>query len=133
MKPTLAYALLILLISCSKSDSDDPISPTSADRTKFVGMWAGDYSCPGGGSFPDTMIIQTASGVLDFNIIIHKGFLNPDTITGELTTPNLLKVPEQTMGGAPGTAQITFQNDLLIYSQSGFGITCGGTNYALVP
>lgn len=131
MKTKLAIALLIFFISCSKSN-DEP-QPTSADRVKFVGTWAGTYTCTGFPSVPDTLTIGLGSGTLDFSIIIHVGSFNPDIVTGELTEPNLLNVPEQSMGGAPGTAQITTDGDLLIYSQSGFGITCGGTNYTFVP
>ncbi|MGH2522246.1 MAG: hypothetical protein ACRDH2_07055 [Anaerolineales bacterium] len=59
--------------------------------------------------------------------------MNPDTVSGELRNPNLITVPQQSMGGAPGTAQITYQAARLAYSQTGFGITCGGTDYAPVP
>jgi len=133
MKTTLAVALLILLASCSKPNSSEPTGPTSADRAKFVGTWAGSYSCPGGTPTPDTLVIRLGSGALDFSIIIHEEALNRDTVSGDLTGPNVISVPEQSMGGAPGTAQITSQGVLLVYSQTGFGITCDGTNYARVP
>ena len=133
MKTTLAVALFILFISCSESNSDKPTGPSSADRTKFVGTWAGSYSCLGGDPTPDTLVISLGGGALDLSIIIHVGFFNPDTVTGELTEPNLIKVPEQSMGGVLGTAQIKSQGALLTYSQTGFGITCGGTNYTRVP
>jgi hypothetical protein len=133
MKTTLAVALLNLLASCSTPSSNESTGPTSADRAKFVGTWAGSYSCLGGAPTPDTLVIRLGSGALDFSIIIHAEFVFPDTVSGDLTGPNLIKVPQQTMGGFPGTAQITSQGALLAYSQTGLGITCGGTNYARVP
>jgi hypothetical protein len=133
MKMTLAVALMILLASCSKPNSNEPTGPLSADRAKFVGTWAGSYSCLGGAPTPDTLVIRLGSGTLDFSIIIHVGYANPDTVSGNLTGPNLISVPQQTMGGFPGTAQITSQGALLSFSQTGFGITCGGTNYKRIP
>lgn len=133
MKTTLAVALLILLASCSKQNSNEPTGPSSADRAKFVGTWAGSYSCLGGAPTPDTLVIRLGSGALDFSIIIHAEYAYPDIVSGDLTGPNLISVPQQTMGGFPGTAQITSQGALLEYSQTGLGITCGGTNYARVP
>jgi hypothetical protein len=120
----------LLMASCEGNGSTEP---TSADRDKFVGTWAGSYRCPGGEPFPDTLVVSLGGGALDFSIIIHMGFANPDTVSGDLTEPNLIRVPQQSMGGAPGTARITSQGDLLAYSQTGFGITCGGTDYARVP
>lgn len=133
--PPLRYLMALapaafLMASC---DGDGSTEPTSADRDKFVGTWAGSYSCPGGNPFPDTLVVSLGGGALDFSIIIHMGFANPDTVSGDLTEPNLIRVPQQSMGGAPGTARITSQSTLLAYSQTGFGITCGGTDYARVP
>ena len=133
MKATLTVALLVLLESCSKPSSNGPTGPTSADRANFVGTWAGSYSCPGGAPNPDTLVIRLGSGALDLSIIIHVESLAPDTVSGELTEPNLISVPQQSMGGFPGTAKITYLGPLLAYSQTGLGITCGGTNYARVP
>ena len=128
-------AFVILEFSCKSSVTSGDESPklTSADRTKFVGTWAGSYSCLGGTPTADTLIIRLGNGALDFSIIIHAMFVNPDTVSGALTGLNVISVPEQTMGGFPGTAQITLQDSLLAYSQSGFGITCGGPNYRHVP
>jgi len=127
----LALPLVALLMaSC---DGDESTEPTSTDRDKFVGTWAGSYGCPGNTPVPDTLVVGLGGGALDFSIIIHMGFLNPDTVSGDLTEPNLISVPQQSMGGAPGTARITLKGALLAYSQTGFGITCGGTDYARVP
>jgi len=133
--PRLHYlAALALAVLCAAScGGDGSTEPTFADRDKFVGTWAGSYRCLGGAPFPDTLVVSLGGGALDFSIIIHVGFANPDTLSGELTEPNLIRVPQQSMGGAPGTAQITSQGALLAYSQTGFGITCGGTDYARVP
>ncbi|MGB2866964.1 MAG: hypothetical protein WBD36_00810 [Bacteroidota bacterium] len=132
---SVVVVFVILEFSCKPSvtNSDESAKPTSADRAKFVGTWGGSYSCLGGSPTPDTLIIRLGSGALDFSIIIHAMFMNPDTVSGALTGANVISVPEQSMGGSPGTAQMTFQGPLLAYSQTGFGITCGGTNYARVP
>jgi hypothetical protein len=134
MRIIIGITLLILIASCSKKDnSEESTAPTSADRTKFIGTWAGSYSCPSGTPNSDTLVILIGSGTLDFRIIIHKGTFNPDTVSGSLTESNIITVSQQTMGGFPGTAKITYQSGLLIYNQIGFGITCGGTNYTKVP
>lgn len=125
-----------VLIGCvalfTASCSDEATAPTSADRAKFVGTWAGSYACPGGGPTADTLVINLAGSALGFSIIIHVEAVNPDTVSGDLTEPNRIDVPQQTISGAPGTAQITY-GTLMAYSQTGFGITCGGTDYAKVP
>jgi hypothetical protein len=131
-RPCVAALALAVLLTAS-CGGDGSTAPSSADRAKFVDTWAGSYSCLGGAPTPDTLVIGLGGGALDFNIIIHVGSANPGTVSGDLTAPNLISVPQQSMGGAPGTAQITSQGALLAYSQTGFGITCGGTNYARVP
>jgi hypothetical protein len=128
-RPALALAAS-LTASCG---GDASTGPTAADRATFVGTWAGHYSCVGGAPAPDTLVIRLGPGALDFSIIIHVQTVNPDTVAGALTTPTVVHVPEQPMGGAPGTARITSTASLLAYSQTGFGITCGGTDYARVP
>jgi len=126
-----AFVLAALLTaSCGGNGTTEP---TSADRDKFVGTWAGSYTCPGVSPASDTLVISLGGGALAFSIIIHVGFVNPDTVSGELAEPTLITVPQQTMGGAPGTALIAYQGAQLAYSQSGFGITCGGTDYGRVP
>lgn len=126
-----ALALAALLtVSCG---GDGSTGPTSGDRAKFVGTWAGSYTCPGGAPTSDTLAISLGGSPLGFDIIIHVEAANPDTVFGELTEPNLIRVPQQSMGGAPGTAQIRSQGALVTYSQTGFGITCGGADYAKVP
>ena len=124
----------VLLVSCSDKAPTASARPTSSDRDKFVGRWAGSYVCPGI-SLPavaDTLIIALGPGALDFRITLHVGTFNPDVVTGELSAPDVINVPEQTMGGAPGTARITYTNGRLTYAQSGLGITCGGSDYLKV-
>ena len=75
------------------------------------------------------MIIAIGTADLKFSITIHSHSFNPDTVNGELTDKNFITIPEQNMGGFPGTAEITFLNNMLEYSQTGFGITCGGADY----
>lgn len=127
--PVLIGCVALVTASCS----DEATAPTSADRAKFVGTWAGQYACPGGGLTPDTLVMNLGGTPLGFSIIIHAGAANPDTVSGDLTEPNRINVPQQTMGGAPGTVQITSHGTLMTYNQTGSGITCGGTDYAKVP
>ena len=87
--PKTIYLLLIMAVSlfCA-CDRDNPASsssendPTSADREKFIGNWAGSYGCPAIGvpAVPDTMIIAFGSGDLGFSITIHAHAFNPDTV-----------------------------------------------------
>ena len=118
---------ILVLNTCEDSKNDDDDQLQSEDREKFVGNWAGTYEC--GVSVPDTMFIWLGASELDFNIVIHAHAMNPDTVSGELSTLNVITVPEQSMGGYPGTAKVTYSNGNLSYSQTGFGMTCGGTNY----
>lgn len=117
----------ILFGACGGDDG--PTGPSSTDRDKFVGNWAGTYQCtnlPG-----DTLIIALGTGDLGFNIILHAhtGDPNPEIVTGELTDGNVITIPEQTIGGFPGSGEITFSNDRLSLVQRGLGITCTGSNY----
>ena len=132
MRALFVVVIMVLFASCSKPNSSEPKGPVFDDRSKFVGTWAGSYSCLGGTPNADTLVIRLANAELDFSIIIHKQYAFTDTVTGSLTESNVITVPEQTMGGFPGTAKITFKNELLEYRQSGFGITCGGADYARV-
>ena len=122
---TLAAVLFTAFMFACGSD-DSPTGPSSMDRDKFVGNWAGTYQCtnlPG-----DTLIIALGTGDLGFNIILHAftGNPNPEIVTGELTDVNVITIPEQTIGFFPGSATITYSNNTLALSQKGLGITCRG-------
>ncbi len=117
--------LLSLTFACGSDDS--PAAPSSMDRDKFVGNWAGTYAC---GSPPaDTMFIAKGSGDLDFRITLHAQVFNADVVDGELTDVNTITIPEQTIGGFPGSGEITHSNNVLSLTQRGFGLTCTGSNY----
>jgi hypothetical protein len=113
--------------------SGSSTAATSADRDKFVGTWTGNYGCAGIAPIADKMTIQAGSGDLDLSITIHVDFSNPDTVTGTLTSATDVNVPEQSMGGAPGTAMLTLKGDTLEFSATGLGITCGGSDYTRAP
>ncbi len=121
-------ALVFLILGgCSKPEP----GLSSADRTSFVGRWAGNYTCPKFPTTPDTLIIATASEPLEFSITIHSGHFNPDLVTGTLTQKHEITIPKQIMGGALGTAQITVSGSALSFTQTGFGVTCTGNDYHL--
>ncbi len=84
------------MIACG--GDDDPVGPSSMDRDKFIGDWAGSYNC---GSPPaDTMFVAVGSGTLGFSITLHaQAIPNADVVTGELTETNVITIPEQTIGG----------------------------------
>lgn len=129
-----ATSLLLsaFLTSCGEEPSTSGSGPTSSDRDKFVGTWVGVYACPGIPGVADTLRIALGPQMLDFAITIHVGVENPDSVLGELSAPDVIDVPEQSMGGYPGTARITYVRSGLTYLQSGLGITCGGSDYAMV-
>lgn len=102
---------------------------TSADRAKFVGTWAGHYGCSVGAMIADKMIVKAGSGDLDLSITIHSNAAKPDTVTGTLTSATEVSVPQQTMGGAPGTAKLTLSGNTLDFRATGMGMTCGGSDY----
>ena len=104
---------------------------SSDDRGKFIGNWVGSYRCESIRVEPvtDTVVIARGSGDLDFVITLHADFLNPDIANGKLTDIDVITVPAQNMGGAPGTARITYSNNMLTLTQAGFGITCEGIDY----
>ena len=101
------------------------------DKNKFIGTWNGTYGCGDPEFvFDDQIVIAKSSTDSGFNITLHATFSNPDNVAGTLTEKKVVTVPEQSMGGAPGTARITYlKSDTLDYSQTGFGITCVGTGY----
>jgi hypothetical protein len=134
MKKVFAAALVAMLIAVaacggSSSTGSTGSSVTSADRDKFVGTWTGHYGCAVGATIEDTLIIKAGSGDLDLSIKIHTTTANPDTVSGTLTSATEVNVPEQSMGGATGTAKITLKGDTLEFQATGMGITCGGTDY----
>jgi hypothetical protein len=106
---------------------------TSADRDNFVGTWKGNYACPGGDAIADRMIIEAGSGDLELRISIHVDFLNPDKVNGTLTSPTEVEIPEQSMGGGTGTAKLKLNGDKLEFRATGFGLTCGGSDYSRTP
>jgi hypothetical protein len=123
-------AMLVAVAACGSSSSGGGGSgPTSADRDKFVGTWNGNYSCEFTDKFADTMIVEAGSGDLDVLITIHVSFANPDKVNGTLSSATVVDVPEQSMGGATGTAKLTLNGDTLEFTAGGLGITCGGTDY----
>ena len=119
----------VLIFACGKDDEPvGPSGPSSTDREKFIGNWAGTYEC--GNPPADTMFIAIGSGDLDLRITLHAQAINADAVDGELTDVNIITIPEQTIAGFPGSGKITYSNNVLSLSQEGFGITCNGTNYA---
>lgn len=139
MKKLLFPALVILLVAagCGPADTTAPLDQppgalSASDRTKFIGDWSGMYGCESIGVEPmaDTMSISPGAGDLDFVITLHASMANPATVDGTLTDVNVITVPEQEMGGAPCTAEITYSDGMLTLSQSGLGeITCEGEDY----
>ncbi len=101
----------------------------SADRDNLIGTWMGHYGCPGMDKMEDTLVISAGSGATDLSLKIHTTYANPDTVTGTLTSPTEVSVPEQSMGGGMGTAKLTLKGETLEFSATGMGITCGGTDY----
>jgi hypothetical protein len=130
----LAFALTTACGDTASTPTEPPAAtPTSADRARFVGAWAGSYACPGASATRDRLVVGPGTGALDLRIVIHADFFNPDTVSGTLTAKDRVTVPTQQMGGLPGTADLVVAGTSLTYRQSGLGITCGGTDYARVP
>ncbi len=114
----------VLIFACGK---DDELVGSSTDREKFIGNWAGTYECAS--SPADTMFIAKGSGDLDFRITLHAHIAFADVVTAELTGPNTITIPEQTIGFFPGSGEITFSNNRLSLVQRGLGLTCRGSDY----
>ena len=108
---SIAVLLTVLIFACGSDDS--PTGPSSTDREKFVGNWAGTYECAS--SPADTMFIAKGSGDLDFRITLHTSVaaVFVDVVDGELTDVNIITIPEQTIGFFPGSGEITFSNNTL--------------------
>lgn len=113
-------------VLCSSDNGKSPIAPSTADLEKFIGSWASMYGC----SNPpdDTLIISRGPSDLSFKITLHAQAVNADQVDAELTEPDVITIPEQTIGGFPGSGKITYSNDMLSLSQSGLGLTCQGSN-----
>ncbi len=117
----LLIAALLAAIACGGATD-----LSSTDMDKFLGSWAGSYDC---GSPADTMIVARGSGELGFGITLHAQSPTADVVSGELTDVNVITIPEQTIGGFPGSGEIRFSNDMLTLTQEGLGFTCTGSNY----
>jgi len=123
----LSTGVAILLSNCAKNE-EEPFG--AEDMDKFVGTWDGFYC--GSTDIDDRFIVAKNSNNSGFNITIHATFGNPDDVTGALNGKNKISVPEQTMGGFPGTAEIIYESGgTLTYTQSGLGATCSGSGYVL--
>jgi len=135
MNGTRKLFLLILLSLFAACGNQKPKGVTttlsSSDRTKFLGRWAGNYTCPRMAAHPDTLIIAPGNGELDFSLTIHAGIMNPDLVTGHLTGRKEIMVTDQQLGGAPGSARISMRGDTLRFEQSGFDVTCSGDDYVI--
>lgn len=118
---------LFILSGCEKDSSTSPKFSTT-DMSKFEGTWTGDYECLGQ-TLEDQLTIASPSDSLDFIVIIHETTAMPDTVYGKMATDDKIVIPQQSMGGFPGTAEITYANDELTYKQTAFGLTCTGTGY----
>ncbi len=121
----IAVLLTGAIVTCG--GNGDTVGPASMDRDKFIGNWAGTYECSS--SPPDTMFIANGSGDLDFRITLHAHIAFADVVTAELTGPNTITIPEQTIGFFPGSGEITFSNNRLSLVQRGLGLTCRGSDY----
>ena len=100
--------------------------PTAKDREAFLGKWKGKYGLEGA-KVDDTLTIKKGEGDLDVLIHLHEANVNPDKVKGELEDAKTIKVPSQTMGGAPGTAKLMVKDGSLTLEQSGLGLTVKGT------
>lgn len=91
---------LTVFLSACGSDSNS-VSFGTEDQEKLIGTWNGKYGC-GDPNFDDQIIIGK----------------------------NTISIPEQQMGGFPGTANINYlEEGSLSFSQTGVGITCNGIAY----
>ena len=79
------------------------------------------------------MIIKAGSADLDLSITVHSNASNPDTVTGTLTSPTMVDVPAQSMGGVTSTAKLKLTRDTLDFRATAMGVTCGGTDYTRAP
>jgi hypothetical protein len=109
------------------------LAATSADRDKFVGTWTGKYGCDANTTIDDKMVIKAGSGNLDLSITVHSNASNPDTVTGTLTSPTMVDVPAQSMGGMTSTAKLKLTGGTLEFRATAMGLTCGGTAYSRAP
>jgi hypothetical protein len=116
-----------VLFSCGDDNPATPGALSAQDADKFIGSWAGTYQC--GNPPTDTLIIAKGANDLTFRVTLHAEAFNAEEIHGELTEVNVLTIPEQTIAGFPGSGKITYSNGRLSLSQTGFGITCLGTDY----
>ena len=119
---------IALFTACDKDDSAGTLKFSADDLNKFVGNWAGTYTVLNI-TTADTLNIALGSAGFNFSIIIHVNTINPDTVNGNLEDEYTINIPEQEMGGAPGTARIIYNNAVITYSQTGFGITGSGDDY----
>ena len=97
---------------------------TAAERDAFVGTWVGKYS-----GLKDEMIVEAGAADHEVVITLHAKYENPDKVNGKLLSATKIIVAEQSMGGSPGTAEITMEDGKLSLTQNGMGITLEGEGY----
>jgi hypothetical protein len=130
---TIVPSVTVVPTANGGSSSNGGSAATSADRAKFVGTWTGHYGCDVKNTVADKMVIKAGSGALDLSVTIHANGLNPDTVTGTLTSPTEVNVPAQSMGGMSGTAKLKLNGATLDFRETAMSMTCGGADYTRAP
>ena len=136
MKLMYALAALIVLTGCGTTATVDPGSPaepnpepdtTSSQPSenqleRFVGVWTGKYS-----GIDDQITIQKTNVRGEYQVDLHQKFSNPDSVIAHSNAENQLEIRNQNLGGAAGTATLTFKDGKLMLEQKGLGMTVRGT------
>ena len=105
-----ALALLTTSGMCQSNKSADS-NFNAKSREAFFGIWKGTYF-----GIEDTMKIEAGTGPKSVIITMHAREI-PDKVKGILESPTRIRVPEQSMGGYPGTAIITLDDGKLTLRQ----------------
>ncbi|WP_206018745.1 leucine-rich repeat domain-containing protein [Rubritalea profundi] len=125
--PVMALALAMIAPTgmCQSEKSIDS-NLSSKSRDAFIGRWKGKYH-----GLDDVMKIEAGKGPKSVVVTIHAEFENPDKVKGTLESASQINIPEQSMGGKPGTAVIKLEGGKLRLSQkmSGDDVAFEGIGY----
>lgn len=109
------------------SNTSSGLSNSKSQPDPFVGIWSGKYA-----GIDDRIVIEAGASEGEYTVHLHKDFVNSPTLTAKQTDDSTLKISQQPISGAPGSAVFTFDGVNMKLEQSGLGMTMKG-HYSRQP
>lgn len=114
IKYAFLFLLLTAIISCSKTDTEDPTTPTGDAREKLIGNWKCDENSSKTGKASYSITISKDVTSLD-GILIRNFFeLGDTTYTRAIVDANYITIPQQVVSGWTLKGNGTYNSNVTI-------------------